>query len=152
MRALIILIVVPLIGLFFICPKVEGEDWNVYAEITEEDMKFYYNAESINHISKNNVRVWIKEVHLSEKGKNEIIQLRKKFGLPTEDFKNFKFTLELWEINCADNKHKLLSYIYYDNKNSVLDLYHSDSDRWAVIVPHSVGEILYEVVCLQTML
>jgi hypothetical protein len=39
MKALITMIVGSLIGLFLINAKVDGEDWNLYSEITEEDMK-----------------------------------------------------------------------------------------------------------------
>jgi len=150
MTKLNIAILVLIAGLFFTSARVDGADWRFYAETEAEDMKFYYDADSITHLPESIVQVRIREMYANDAGKHEIVEIRKWHGLPTEGFENFKFTVELWAINCTDKMHKLLLIEYYNNKNSILDSNYSDSGNWSPIVLDSAGEKLYEILCRET--
>ena len=150
MKKLNIAILTLIAGLFFTSARVDGADWRFYAETEAEDMKFYYDEDSIKHLSESIVQARIREMYVNDSGKQEIIEIRKGHGLPTEGFENFKFTVEIWEINCTDKMHKLLFVEYYNNKNSMLDSNYSDSGNWSPIVTNSAGGKLYEILCLDT--
>ncbi len=150
MKVLNILFSVFIIGLFLACTKANGADWKFYAKTVNRDIKYYYNAESINHNSKNIVSVWIKIIPLSEEIKDKTIQKREKLRLTIEGYENYEYSLRLKEINCADKMHSISSYVDYDKKLSVLDSFYYNSPEWAPIVPDSSGESLYMLVCSQT--
>jgi len=130
------------------CIEADGADWRLYAEVAEEDMVIYYDPASITHLPGNKIRVWIKEIYLDDHGKNEIVSSRIKSGLSARGFENHEFTLERWELDCAKKKHRLLSVVYYDNNNTVLDTDGSVYSEWFTIGPHSANDRLYEIACL----
>ena len=139
-----------IVWMFLGCAPAGAADWRFYTETESEDMKFYYDADSITHLSESLIKVRIREVYISESGKHEIVEIRKAHGLPTEGFENFHYAVEVWVINCTDKTHRPLSVEYYNDRNSVLDSEYSGSGSWSPIVMDSAGEELYEILCWNT--
>jgi len=99
----------------------------------------FFNASKIQRKSKSDVRVWMRSEPRIEK--YEDIQ-------SYEQLKDFSYSLYLYQIDCVNAEMKTLSFINYDSDGNILESYSSppSSEREA-IVPGSIGEKLFHVVC-----
>ena len=88
------------------------------------------------------VEVWTKSEY-TEKG---VADLVKKFG---KHYENLSYSLELWEINCAEKKHRLLSITAYSEEGNILytDQAGSRPPPWKIIPRGSIEESLYGALC-----
>ncbi len=130
-----------LIGLFiFGYAEVWGEDWKLYAKTDLHEC--FYNAENMIRSSQDIVEVWTK-LEYTERG---IIETVKKFG---KHYENLSYSLELWEINCAKKRHRLLSITLYSVEGNILYTNQAGSrpPPWKIISRESIEESLYKAVC-----
>ena len=116
------------------CEEAWGTDWKAYGET--DDGLFYYDTENIFRPSKNIVIVWNKMV-FSEKG---VISLEQKIG---KDLVNLSVMTELVEIDCAEKKFYIMSYLLYSKEGQVLDSFVFEKPEWRFFPSDSVGERLY---------
>jgi hypothetical protein len=115
----------------------KGADWMFYAKT--DLFTSYYDSKSIRSPSKDVVRVWTKR-EVTEKG---IIDAVKHMG---EEFRNLSYELILWEINCAEKRNRGLSIEIYTKEGEVIGS-RSSPAKWEFIVPGSVAEKLYIILC-----
>ena len=130
-----------LIGLtIFSYGEVWGEDWRLYAKT--DLYECFYNAENMIRSSQDIVEVWTK-LEYTERG---IIETVKKFG---KYYENLSHSLELWEINCAKKRHRLLSVTLYSVEGRILYTNQTGSHLppWKIISRESIEESLYKAVC-----
>jgi hypothetical protein len=130
-----------LIGLFiFGYAEVWGADWKLYAKTDLHEC--FYNAENMIRSSQDIVEVWTK-LEYTERG---IIETVKKFG---KHYENLSYSLELWEINYAEKKHRLLSITLYSVEGNILYTNQAGSrpPPWKIISRESIEESLYKAVC-----
>ena len=118
-----------------------GPDWQ-YLSDSNGSGHFeimFFNASKIQRKSKSDVRVWMRSEPRIEK--YEDIQ-------SYEQLKDFSYSLYLYQIDCVNAEMKTLSFINYDSDGNILESYSSppSSEREA-IVPGSIGEKLFHVVC-----
>jgi len=141
MKSLSVKLGVILIGLtIFSYGEVWGEDWRLY---TKTDLyECFYNAENMIRSSQDIVEVWTK-LEYTERG---IIETVKKFG---KYYENLSYSLELWEINCAKKRHRLLSVTLYSVEGRILYTNQAGSHLppWKIISRESIEESLYKAVC-----
>lgn len=97
-------------------------------------------------------RVWIKEVY-SIKGAKEDIKMHQIKGLNAKRLNNVYKTISRYIFNCNDKTFSVLAYSDYDKQGNIL----SSDDiselpieliKWDSIVPDSVGEGLFTIVCM----
>ena len=133
--------VILIIGLItFSYGEVGGADWKLFAET--DLYECFYDAEGTSSSSKNIVDVWTK-LEFTKEGITGIV---KKFG---KYYADLSYSLELWEINCAEEKDRVLSITEYSAKGGILYT-NSVKDRpppWKIIPRESVDESLYKAVC-----
>ena len=130
-----------LIGLSIIgYGEVWGEDWRLYAKT--DLYECFYNAENMIRSSRDIVEGWTK-LEYTERG---IIETVKKFG---KYYENLSYSLELWEINCTEKKHRLLSVTLYSVEGRILYTNQAGSrlPPWKIISRESIEERLYKAVC-----
>ena len=130
-----------LIGLSIIgYGEVWGEDWRLYAKTDLHEC--FYNAENMIRSSRDIVEGWTK-LEYTERG---IIETVKKFG---KYYENLSYSLELWEINCTEKKHRLLSVTLYPVEGRILYTNQAGSrlPPWKIISRESIEERLYKAVC-----
>jgi hypothetical protein len=120
--------------------NVWGADWRLYAKT--DLYECFYNAEDMIRSSEDIVKVWAKLVY-TERG---VIEMVKEFG---KHYENLTYSLELWEINCAGKKHRLLSITAYSVEGNILYTNQTGvaPPPWKIISRESVGESLYKAVC-----
>jgi hypothetical protein len=120
--------------------KVWGADWKRFAET--DLYECFYDAEDTAPSSENIVDVWTK-LEYTEKGVNGIVT---KFG---KHYAHLSYSLELWEVNCAEKKDRILSITEYSSEGKILyaDSAEEKLPPWKIIPRQSVDESLYKAVC-----
>ena len=113
-------------------------EWMFYA--SSSDGIWYYDKANIKRMKDNKVRVWVKTFYFAT-GKEKYI---KAFG---DLFKDLKSTINLFEINCNEKKWNLLKGTDYNSKGSVIHSTDYSTGEESFIVPDSLFETLYEIVC-----
>jgi hypothetical protein len=120
--------------------EVWGADWKLFAET--ELYECFYDAEDATSSSMNIVDVWTK----LEYTKEGITGIVKQFG---KHYAGLSYSLELWEINCTEEKDRILSITEYSAEGRIL---YANSAKgrppaWKIIPRESVDESLYKAVC-----
>ena len=128
---------------FVIFSYAEGwaREWKLYSKT--DSYECFYDAEDlIRSSSQNIVEVWTKSEY-TERGVTEMV---KKFG---KHYGRLNYSLELWEINCAEKKDRLLSIAAYSAEGNILytDQAGSRLPPWKIISRESVEESLYKALC-----
>ena len=117
-----------------------GADWRFFNS-TDLYECFYYE-DSMTHPSKNMVQLWIK-LEYTEKGVTGKV---KEFG---KHYEPLKYSLQLWEINCATKKEHILLNKDYSAEGNILNTKPPKGgfSSWKSIPKGSVGESLLKAVC-----
>ena len=117
-----------------------GADWKLFAET--DLYECFYDAGDTAPSSENIVDVWTK-LEYTRKGVNGIVA---KFG---KHYADLSYSLELWEINCAEKKDRILSITEYSAEGKILyaDSAEEKLPAWKIIPRQSVDESLYRTVC-----
>ena len=120
--------------------EVWGADWRLIS--STDSYKCFYDAENITRSSKNIVGVLVR-LEYTERG---VVEMVKEFG---KHYENLSYSLELWEINCAEKRHRLLSTTAYSVEGNILYTNQAGSrpPPWKIISRESVEESLYKAVC-----
>jgi hypothetical protein len=120
--------------------KAWGWDWRLY--VKTDLCECFYDSEEMIRSSKDTVEVWTK----SEYTKRGVADLVKKFG---KHYENFSYSLELWEVDCAEKKDRLLSTTAYSVEGNILytDQAGSRLPPWEIIPRESAEESLYKALC-----
>jgi hypothetical protein len=124
----------------FGCAEAWAKDWRLYAKT--DLYECFYDAENMIRSSQDIVEVWTK----SEFTGRGVIETVKKFG---KHYENLSYSLELWEINCAEKRHRLLLFTAYSADGNVLytDQAGSHPPPWKTISRGSAEESLYKALC-----
>lgn len=120
-------------------------DWKFLSESNTN--RWYYDTKSITPSNKNLVKVWAKGVTKDQKGIDEKIKLLKKFGGETMGYENYSYTLNLFEIDCENKKHRILSVKDYDKKGNGLQTVTIENNPWDYIAPGTIIDNLFKEIC-----
>jgi len=120
------------------------EKWQPFGK--SEKGSFFYDKTSIRKHPNGHIRVWIK---IKVDDVSAYIEERKKKYQKPKEYENYSHSLDLWEFDCDSVSLGVISIIDYDDKGKVLDSYNLDekSFKMTSIIPDSVGEGLYKMVC-----
>ena len=113
-------------------------EWEFYAITFNEIL--YYDKANIKRMEDNKVRFWCKNIY-SDEGKESKI---KALG---DRYKDVESRIDLLQIDCNEKKFGILQLTYYDSKGSVIysEDYSTGEERF--IVPDSLLDTLYKIVC-----
>ncbi len=114
--------------------EVRGEDWKYYG-ITEWYYCFY-DAQSVTRPSKNIVRVLVRWRYTEKGILNEMKE---------EHTERVAYSESLWELDCLERKHRLLSMTKYSPMRDGISS-GTGSSEWGFTHPESMMD-LYEEVC-----
>ena len=124
--------------LFATCAEVLATDWRFY---TRSEFGLYqYDAEDVNHLFKNLVRVR-QGLVLSDRGATNLVR---ELG---KEYENAREIITLREIDCAGKKSRILGLIYCSEDGLVIKRESYEQSEWDSIIPDSVDDILYYAVC-----
>jgi hypothetical protein len=117
--------------------EVWAADWIPIS--SDPDQSLYYDPASLTRPSPNTGRVWVKSVY---HGKN-LEEVRRLLG---KGYENFHHKIVLYEADCRERTIRVLqvsSYTWEDKPINVA----GPLDRPVFVVPGSLGEFLYGVIC-----
>jgi len=117
-----------------------GADWKLIGTSWETD--YYYDPQSEQVLSKDIVQVWIKKIY----GEKKVKEFIKGIG---PEFKELSYDNSLIEFNCSEKKSRLLNFSYYNQDGGLISSFTPDSDSssWNFIVPNSILDALFIIVC-----
>lgn len=120
-------------------------DWEVYGKGKGGGALYYYDPQSIKRVSKDIIRVWHKttytETTYTEKSMQDVIK-----GFEFEP-KEVSCSIALFEYDCSEKKVRTLSLTTYTKAGDAIDTISYDSPSWNFVIPDSVGEFLFNIVC-----
>ena len=114
-----------------------GADWKLYKTDVIEG-SFYYDPQSIKQASKDIEQVRSKQVYTEKKVQEYI----KAVG---PAFKELSYCIGLFEYNCSEKKFRLFSATLYKKNGNVL--LNTPPQPWILVVPETVSETLFKIVC-----
>jgi len=141
MKSLLVKLGIALVGLtIFSHAEAWGSDWKLFAETDLNEC--FFDAEDTSPSANSIVEVWTK-IEYTKKGVTGVV---KEFG---KHFADLSYSLELWEINCAEKKDRVLSITEYSTEGSILYTKSATGHLpdWKMISRASVDESLYKAVC-----
>ncbi|NWG01740.1 MAG: hypothetical protein HXY44_02650 [Syntrophaceae bacterium] len=125
------------IGWIFLAhAELWGQNWRPYGE--DGFATYYYDTEKIIHPSKNVVRVWSKVVYTQEGAKGFATRLGKEFRL-------LSFSIELYELNCANREYKELQRTFFSQRATYLG--EDKNLGWGIVSPGTIQEKLFKAIC-----
>ena len=124
----------------FGCSRAWAEDWRSYAKT--DSYECFYDAEGMSRTSQDTIKVWTK-LEYTQRG---VIEMLIKFG---KHYENLSYSQELWEINCAERKDRLLSITAYTVTGNILYTNQAGNrlPPWKIIRRGSYEESLYNASC-----
>jgi hypothetical protein len=128
--------------IFFTNQKAFGENW-IFLGYTENDVRQYYDKDSITILSPSVKKVWRKIVIPIEKKLYE----KHKLGISTESYSSYSYDLDIFEVDCKDRILKMLYSSEYDKKGTIIDSKSLENPKTFFITPGSIGEGLYKAIC-----
>jgi len=127
-----------LIILLLVTPVNGSSNWVKYARSNGDILS--YNKIHIKR-TKDIVKVWTKIV-FSDAGRGTNNR-----GSSNEKRDKLSFNKSLIEIDCKEERVRLLSFIQYNTDGSVLNSRYHDKPEWKYIPPDSMLDMLRENVC-----
>jgi len=126
------------------CSKdLDGADWTYCCKAKET--KYYYDAESINFLPKNIIRVWMITIPRSEDERLNSMQERRKPYPALPD--TWSYEKALLEINCIDNTWSILALTLYDDKDKVIQSTKSPKPHPEYAEPGSMPDLINKTIC-----
>jgi len=123
---------------------VNGSDWKFYFR-GADGTSFHYDANSINVLPANVIRVWIKGISETEEDRLRYI-LNQKRQFP--DFpNNWFFSIALYEINCKNKTFTGIEVLDYDMNNEFISAETVKNPTPVNISPDSMTDVLQKLVC-----
>ncbi len=122
-----------------------ASDWK-YIGKDMNDCQWFYDAENVKHLPDQIALVWLKRM-VNDERRNEAVWSRMNEKQPVEGYDRWAYEVGLMELNCGQKTIRQLSITDYDLDGKFLKARKIEENMGA-ITPSSMGEILYEVVCM----
>ncbi len=136
--------IICLVILFLFANQAWASDWILLASLNVGDI--YYDKRSIKKLNNNITHVWCKLI-FNKKGKTEIFSALKDIDKTPDNPDILNCELFLREIDCVNEKTKIISTTIYDEKGDTVLLPQNNVNEWHDIVPGSLTETLKNIVC-----
>jgi len=131
----------------FLCSSgiISGAEW-VHCITDAAGNNTFYDEESIVSIGKGAKKLKVRTDY-SAKGKSDFIKTRISRGFGVQGYNKLSHSVTVWYINCAKKENDLYSIIEYDKDDGILSAYKAKEIAWEPIIPGTIGEVFYKVVC-----
>ena len=124
-----------------LCATNEGvlaTEWKFYAR--SEFGLYQYDTEDVSHFSANVVRVSQRLV-MNKRGTTNLVR---ELG---KEFEKVKEIIILREIDCTGKKSHILNLTYWSGIGEVIKRESYEPIEWDSIIPDSVDDVLYHMIC-----
>ncbi|MGV8059718.1 MAG: surface-adhesin E family protein [Smithellaceae bacterium] len=107
----------------------------------------YYNIKIL-RITPGIPLVWTYKI-VTDDTREKTIEKVKKYDLDKSiKYKDYHHDCLLWEIDCKQRLIRVKDYIEFDKNDIVLNRYRFNNNEWDSIVTNSMGDTLYNKVCV----
>ncbi|MBN1473843.1 MAG: hypothetical protein JW914_04445 [Syntrophaceae bacterium] len=146
MKVKIISCIVFLGLLFLFINQAWAAEWILCAS-SPSGARLYYDKSSIKKIDRNIIRVFNKFEYISKSDKKMAFASLKKINKAPKNPDMMNHDLSVNEIDCANNKHRLISAVFYDVKGKAIYSSSKPDKKWSRIVPNSFMAELQTALC-----
>ena len=123
----------------------DAAEWTPFVE--DKAFKHSYDKQSIAHLPNRMIRVAIKVDPKGKEGRDFLLKVRQQIGLPLDGYENYGFSLTVMEIDCANQRKRILQSDDYTKKGEQLDTVSSPNPKWAEISPESIHGLYQKALC-----
>jgi len=127
------------------CEK-SSSDWVTYKYDNDGNVSSYKKGNIQKDDGNYIVQVSVKEVY-SDKGREKFIQTMTENGISTKEYDKLSYRIYLNEIDCKNQKMKILSVNNYDTNGKVFGSRNYPEGEWEHIAPDSHRDILRKNIC-----
>ena len=127
------------------CEK-SSSDWVPYKYDNEGNVSSYKRGNIQKDDDNYIVQVSVKVVY-SDKGREKYIQDMTEKGLSTKEYDKLSDKIYLTEIDCKNQKMKILSIKNYDKNGKIFESRNYPEGEWEHIAPDSHRDVLRKNVC-----
>lgn len=132
--------------LFLFINQALAAEWVLCAS-SSSGARLYYDKSSIKKINKNVIRVSNKFEYKSKTDKKMAFASLKQINKAPKNYDMMSHDLSVNEIDCANNKHRLVSAVFYDVKGKTIYALSKPDKKWSGIVPDSFMAELQTALC-----
>jgi len=145
MKKICSVLFMPLLMILLLVVPVKGaSEWEEFKTLRGN---VYSLKTGIKYTTNAIAQVWVKTVY-SDIGRERQIQYMKKQGLSTEkEWLKLSDRLSLVEVDCKQEKIRVLYLTYYDADGGILHNQSSSEAEWRSIVKDSTFDVLRKKVC-----
>ena len=124
--------------------SVLAADWDVFFKNNLHTS--YYDSKSVMEIKQSRMEILVKLVYTT-KGKEDMINNRRRAGLPIEDFENHAHVKFLFEIDCKEKTSRILRGDHYKRTGQVFRSFSTPNRPMADVSKDPGTDALYETIC-----
>lgn len=135
-----------LVLLFLFINQAWAAEWLLCAS-SPSGARLYYDKSSIKKINGNIIRVSNKFEYISKSDKKMAFASLKQINKAPKNPDMMSHDLSVNEIDCANNKHRLISAVFYDVKGKAIYSSSKPDKKWSRIVPDSFMAKLQTALC-----
>ena len=132
--------------LFLFIHQAWATEWVLCAS-SSSGARLYYDKSSIRKINKNVIRVSNKFEYKSKNEKKMAFASLKQINKAPKNPDMMSHDLSVNEIDCANNKHRIVSAVFYDVKGKTIYSSSKPAKKWNRIVPASFMAELQTALC-----
>ena len=127
--------------------RLEGSEWQFFTLLSD------YNRRKVTRLGPQRYKVWVRirldRQNLSQE-RQELIDQRRRKGLPIDGYSRYSYNLSLYEVDCGQERIKVLRSVDYDQGDNVLETTDlEDGSQWEDTIPNSQGDSLVTVFCAE---
>lgn len=127
----------------------ESIGWRLFD--TDDDYYMYYDSLRIQSPREGIVRIWLKTTPNPYRDSRARVQYekarkREQAGLDGTPWMKWDREIVLWEIDCTEQRVRILSMVDYDESGRVIET-NDEISAWSHVVPESRGEALVILFC-----
>jgi hypothetical protein len=120
-------------------------EWTLFVE--DQAFRHSYDKQSIAHLANKVIRVAIKVDPKGKEGRDFLLKVRGQMGLSLDGYQDYGFSLTIMEIDCVNQRKRILQNDDYNKKGEELDTLSSPNPKWAEINPNSIHGLYYKALC-----
>ena len=136
------------ITMVFIVSQAQGAEWvNIGSD--KDGTEYFYDSETMTKLPTDIVKVWMK-FQYSDEGRRKYIQQWSSQEFDGNRYDTLSYSLTLEEVNCKTRTARTMKFTNYSADRAVLQSISPKQETWEgweSIVPESMGEKMYKVVC-----
>ncbi len=138
-----LIIIIVFLAFSINCKQAFASNWIFFASDSTYGNQYFYDADSIKHISQNIIEVNYRELY-SESGKSSYISILKSHNISTYGYDLLLYTIVYLKLDLKNNLIMITSFTDYNKNGDILYLDSIDNPTWDYVQEGTIGRLLIE--------